>query len=106
MSGGGWKHDRRSRHARGYGKEWQRLRAAALARDHHLCQPCLRGGRITPAREVDHIIPKSQGGADDLDAIQSICTACHAAKTTREGHDARGHKAVRIVGPDGYPIEG
>jgi hypothetical protein len=45
----GWQHERRSRHARGYGAAWNKARAAALSRDKHLCQPCQRSGRVTQA---------------------------------------------------------
>jgi HNH endonuclease. len=37
------------------------------------------------AKHVDHIIPKSQGGTDDDGNLQSLCAACHRAKTAREG---------------------
>ncbi|WP_395543262.1 HNH endonuclease [Neotabrizicola sp. sgz301269] len=103
---GGWRGQKGTRHQRGYDAAWGRLRLTILARDNHLCQLCLEAGRVTPARTVDHRVPKAQGGTDEPDNLRSICDDHHAAKTTREGHDARGHKAVRIVGPDGYPIEG
>ena len=67
-----------SRHARGYDHRWVKLRAIALTRDMHLCQPCLATGRATPATQVDHIIPKASGGTDDLDNLQSICAEHHA----------------------------
>ena len=52
------------------------------------------------ATEVDHVLPKAKGGTDDLKNLQSICSACHRAKTLRD----EGRKAARIVGLDGYPI--
>ena len=73
-------HNQESRHQRGYGTRWYRLRAYILARDSGLCRVCGR-----PASEVDHIVPKSRGGTDDEDNLQTICTACHAQKTAREG---------------------
>ncbi len=80
---------RGSRHERGYGALWDRIRKQAMTRDKHLCVPCMAHGRCTPAREVDHITPKEQGGTDDLSNLQSICRACHSDKTAREGHAAR-----------------
>ena len=83
----GWKPDavRGNRHERGYGAAWEKLRAEVLKRDEGLCQPCLFGQmRPTPATEVDHIVPKAQGGTDDPSNLQSICTSCHRAKTSRE----------------------
>lgn len=65
---------------RGYGARWTRLRDYVLARDSGLCRICGR-----PASEVDHIVPRSRGGADDEDNLQAICSACHAKKTALEG---------------------
>jgi len=88
-----WQHDRRSRHARGYGSQWVRTRALVLKIDNYLCQPCLRQGRPTPATEVDHIVPKSQGGGDEADNLEAICKNCHVAKTKTEAEHGRGCKA-------------
>ena len=81
-----WKPDaaRGNRHQRGYGSAWDRLRAAVLRRDEGVCQPCSRLGRITEAKEVDHIIAKAAGGTDDPANLQAICVDCHASKTGRE----------------------
>lgn len=75
---------RGNRHARGYGKEWERTRARILRRDRYLCQPCLRAGRATTANEVDHITAKEHGGTEEDANLQAICLACHKAKTARE----------------------
>lgn len=69
--------------ARGYGSAWQRRRAAWL-RLHPLCVECLRVSRTTAATVVDHVVPKSQGGADDESNFQSLCKRHHDAKTMRE----------------------
>jgi 5-methylcytosine-specific restriction enzyme A len=89
-----------SRHTRGYGAAWVRLRAVILDRDLHLCQPCRRIGRVTPATQVDHIKPKAKGGTDDSDNLQAICEPCHTAKTEAD----KGRPMPRRVGLDGYPI--
>jgi 5-methylcytosine-specific restriction protein A len=39
---------------------------------------------VTIATEVDHIVPKSQGGTDDDDNLQAICSPCHKTKTGSE----------------------
>ena len=90
-----------SRHKRGYNSQWDHTRLQALKRDCYLCQPCLKAGRITEAREVDHVKPKAKGGSDDLTNLQSICRECHAAKTAQD----EGWKRPRRVGLDGYPVE-
>lgn len=75
---------RTSRHARGYGTAWDKLRKTILERDKHLCQPCLGQGRFTAASQVDHIKPKAKGGTDDPDNLQAICGPCHDDKTARD----------------------
>lgn len=81
---------RESRHKRGYGAAWDRVRKQALRRDNHLCQPCLSRGHITAAEAVDHITPKARGGTDDLSNLQSICGDCHNDKTATEAAEAQG----------------
>ncbi len=93
-----WQHGK-SRHARGYGSAWERIRAAVLRRDSHLCQPCLAKGRPTPATQVDHITPKAKGGTDDRENLQAICDECHDAKTATDS----GRRPRRIIGQDGWP---
>lgn len=91
---------RESRHARGYGTAWDKLRKQILTRDRHLCQPCLAKGRIAPANQVDHIKPKAKGGTDDEANLQSICTPCHDAKTITD----EGKRPKQAIGSDGWPI--
>lgn len=60
-----------------------------MLRDKGLCQPCGAQNRVSPATEVDHIAPKSQGGTDDPNNLQSICSACHKIKTAFESSGQR-----------------
>jgi 5-methylcytosine-specific restriction protein A len=69
---------------RGYGWEWQQLRERILKRDEGLCQVCFKRGKFTLARDVDHIVSKSNGGTDDDSNLQSICLPCHKVKTAEE----------------------
>lgn len=70
---------------RGYDADWQRVRIEALRRDKYLCQHCLREGRVTPAEDVDHIVPLSRGGARlDHGNLQSLCRPCHNVKTAKD----------------------
>jgi 5-methylcytosine-specific restriction protein A len=71
--------------ARGYcSVAWRRLRQAALIRDAWQCQDC--GRLCTDKREaqVDHVVPKSKGGADELGNLRTLCIRCHARKTNAE----------------------
>jgi len=91
--------DKGSRHQRGYGSDWTRIRLQALKRDCYLCQECMRQGRVTQARDVDHIIPKAKGGTDDLGNLQSLCQSCHGLKTALD----EGWKRSPTIGVDGWP---
>lgn len=89
----GWKrdHKRGSRHERGYGTSWDRLRLLVLKRDRHLCQcsECVSTARVLPATEVDHRIPKAEGGSDDPSNLAGINKDCHRRKTAQESAKGR-----------------
>jgi len=93
---------RTSRHERGYGTAWDKLRKRVLDRDRHLCQPCLREGRVHAATHVDHIVSKAAGGTDDESNLQAINVDCHQAKTAQDS--GRSPKRVIRIGPDGWPL--
>ena len=67
------------------------MRVRILMRDHYLCQACMRAGGLTAlvvgdrmhprGAQVDHIMPKANGGTDDPSNLEAICRACHEAKT-------------------------
>ena len=58
---------------------WRRLRQAVLTRDLHSCAIC-----GADANEVDHIKRRADGGTDDLDNLQALCSMHHKAKTQAE----------------------
>lgn len=70
---------RGSTRERGYAGAWFALRKQVLERDAHRCARC--GGH---ANTVDHIVAKTAGGTDEPFNLQSLCRACHSAKTMRE----------------------
>lgn len=49
-----------------------------------LCRHCNQRGLITPAEEVDHIVPLAYGGTDTDDNVQCLCRECHAIKSAYE----------------------
>ena len=101
---GQWSDRTASRHERGYGSAWVRLREVILRRDLYLCQPCQKAGRTTPATAVDHIRPKASGGSDEAGNLQAICRECHADKTRDEAAAAQGRTAMARTGLDGWPV--
>jgi 5-methylcytosine-specific restriction protein A len=74
---------------RGYGSAWRKVRGAYLLA-YPFCVDCYKLGRMQYAEHVDHIVPKSQGGADDESNWQSLCASHHSAKTMREINRMRG----------------
>lgn len=87
---------RGTRHERGYGTDWDKIRERILRRDNGLCQECLRNGVLTAVGDkpfsawCDHVIPKAEGGTDDDENLQTLCRSCHQAKTDREKLRGRG----------------
>jgi len=80
---------RGTRQERGYGAEWEQTRKRILRRDCGLCQVCLARGQYRRARQVDHKVPKFEGGTGEDSNLQSICVACHKGKTAQEAARAR-----------------
>ena len=78
---------RASAYRRGYTSAWSKAAKCFLI-EHPLCAECQRQGRITPATEVDHIIPH-KGDKQlfwDQDNWQALCHECHSYKTvTKDG---------------------
>jgi 5-methylcytosine-specific restriction protein A len=61
---------------------------------------CEAKGRITPARELDHIIALVNGGTNDEDNFQGLCRPCHVEKTAAD----LGRIYKRPIGLDGWPV--
>lgn len=85
----GWSATTRgTRQQRGYGADWERIRARILKAE-PLCRQCRKDGRAVVATTVDHIRPKHKGGGDEDSNLQPLCKPCHKAKTALEGNMAR-----------------
>lgn len=65
------------------------VRYEVLVNAHHKCELCGVDASVR-ALEVDHIVPKSLGGADSLDNYQALCYKCNANKSNRSDLDLRG----------------
>jgi 5-methylcytosine-specific restriction protein A len=64
---------------------WRRLSVACKERARGLCEECNRSGAYNTGCQADHIVPREQGGADDLDNLQWLCRSCHSRKSAEEG---------------------
>ena len=102
----------KSRHDRGYGAEWDKLRIQVLERDCYLCQcdRCKGGAlRLREASEVNHIVSKAaakrmgwtQAQIDHPSNLQAINKDCHR----RVSLEQRGSKPRPTIGADGWPVE-
>jgi 5-methylcytosine-specific restriction protein A len=58
------------------------IRHEVFKRDNYRCVECGATNKDTQL-EIDHIIPVSQGGTDELDNLQTLCFTCNRAKTNR-----------------------
>lgn len=79
----------------------ERIRRQVLARDSHRCTHLEHGTRCTArAVEIDHVVPRHQGGTDDPANLTSLCRPHHRAKTQTEAAAARWrHRAKREPEP-------
>jgi 5-methylcytosine-specific restriction endonuclease McrA len=53
-------------------------RRAIFARDGHRCQYC-----DGPAESIDHVVPRSRGGAHTWDNVVAACRPCNVRKRDR-----------------------
>jgi 5-methylcytosine-specific restriction protein A len=103
-----------SRHARGYGTAWTKLRAQVMQRDMGLCQcdKCQGGKlRVMAATDCDHIVSKAQAKAmgwtqeqtDDMSNLRAVSKECHQRITQEQ--QGRTQRAPRArFGKDGRVI--
>jgi HNH endonuclease len=61
-----------------------------LARDHWTCCSCGRSARHDGVLlEVDRIVPRSRGGTNAMDNLQTLCRKCNQGKSNRDTTDLR-----------------
>lgn len=65
------------------GRRLQRLRRQVFQRDGWACRHCGSVG-TEQTLELDHVIPLHDGGPDAESNMQTLCSPCHASKTTAE----------------------
>ena len=59
------------------------IRYDVIARAKGLCQACGVSSNTRPI-DVDHIIPTSRGGTNELDNLQALCYKCNREKNNRD----------------------
>lgn len=77
--------------------EWKRQRRRVLYRDGYKCQYRISDECLDDASDVDHVIPTWYTGVDEVpdDELRSICSKCHAVKSSYEGVAAKKIKNLR-----------
>jgi 5-methylcytosine-specific restriction enzyme A len=81
-----WEGSRRREKVTLSGSAQQKRSRWILERDDTICHVCGHAG----AREVDHVTPIAEGGADDESNLRPIHEDCHRRKTAREAARGRG----------------
>jgi ATP adenylyltransferase len=65
------------------------VRYNVLKRAKHRCELC-GGHEDQVALHVDHIVPRSKGGPDDINNFQALCMTCNTNKLDTDDTDFRG----------------
>lgn len=76
------------------------LRWQVIMRAMGRCEACGVSALI-PALEVDHIVPRSHGGSNDVENVQALCSVCNVQKLDRhvtDFHAAHAEVAHRSAG--------
>ena len=76
------------------------LRYEILKRAKYRCELCGISA-VDKALEVDHILPRNQGGTDDSSNLQALCYSCNAMKRDRDDTDFRAIAQSYEQGEDG-----
>lgn len=89
------------------GQEVKRIRGRALQalRDRLLsanpfCAMCNAHGLVTLATDLDHIVALANGGCNEDENLQGLCSECHELKTLAD----LGQRPRMDVGDDGWPV--
>lgn len=62
---------------RALGDEWRLMRKQVFERDNYTCKYC---GQKDGLLEIDHVVPRSRNGGDDIDNLVTACFPCNRAK--------------------------
>lgn len=75
--------------------DWEEIRQHILERDGRRCRNCGK-----PGTDVDHIKPGDDHSEGNL---QTLCSRCHAYKTSQQALGARGFGPGRRRAPEAHP---
>lgn len=73
---------------------WRALRSEVLERD-PICRDCKK----ERASHADHVLPKRDGGRDELSNLKGLCHRCHSRKTAKfDGGFGNSRKSGTTIG--------
>ena len=77
------------------------IRRSVVERAHERCEYCqARADFATETFAVEHIVPLSRGGTDDLDNLALACSGCNSRKYNKvEATDPTGGDTVPLFNP-------
>ena len=79
-------------------KEWRKKREHILKRDKHLCQHCLKNGKVTAANTVHHI--KELEEYPDLaltdSNLISLCFDCHELTKKKNKNQPNNVRIIKV----------
>ena len=67
----------------------ERIRYEVLRRDQGRCVLCGSSSGDGVRLEVDHIIPRTKGGGNEPENLQTLCAPCNRGKSNRDDTDFR-----------------
>lgn len=76
---------KRRRQKKRFDDEFLAVRTTVLKRDGYRCVNC---GQTGVELHVHHIVPRAEGGTNDLDNLVTFCAKCHSFQ------DSKGHQLI------------
>lgn len=70
---------------------WESLIKQVKARDNYRCVLC--GSR--KQLEIDHVVPRSAGGTDQISNLRTLCKKDHKEKTRDDARDVRSQRSSK-----------
>jgi hypothetical protein len=71
------------------------IRWQVFQRDNWKCVACGKNADDHIWLEVDHIIPRSKGGKNEISNYQTLCNVCNIGKSNKDNTDIKGERKNR-----------
>ncbi len=74
------------------------IRWQVFKRDKWKCVSCGRSAENNIILHIDHIIPRSKGGKNEMDNYQTLCETCNIGKSNKDETDLRSKNNYSLTG--------